>query len=141
MKKKNISGQNYKDWLSYTRNMKDIYDKDKILTKNKFNINKIITIDLHGMSLDDANITVKKFIEDAFEKKINKIKVITGKGLRSKSSITPYISSKFSTLKNSVPEFIKNDTVLVGKIKRIDTAEPEEGGDGAFYILLKTFRG
>ena len=121
--------------------MKDIYDKDKILTKNKFNINKIITIDLHGMSLDDANITVKKFIEDAFEKKINKIKVITGKGLRSKSSINPYISSKFSTLKNSVPEFIKKDTELVDKIKRIYTAEPKEGGDGAFYILLKTFRG
>ena len=141
MKKKNISGQNYKDWLSYTRNMKDIYDKDKILTKNKFNINKIITIDLHGMSLDDANITVKKFIEDAFEKKINKIKVITGKGLRSKSSVNPYISSKFSTLKNSVPEFIKKDTELVDKIKRIYTAEPKEGGDGAFYILLKTFRG
>ena len=120
--------------------MSDVFDKDEILSKKKINKNKINVIDLHGMSLDNANINIKKFIEESFEKKIYKIKVITGKGLRSKSYANPYLSSQYSNLKNSVPDFIKHDKSLLNKIKKIHSARPEEGGEGAFFVLLKNFK-
>ena len=138
-KKKSISSDDYKDWFSYTKEMKDVYDKDiNINSKNEERRkSKIRIIDLHGFSLENANINVKKFINESFEKKFKKIKVITGKGSRSKAQENPYISNKLSILRNSVPEFIKNDISLIKKIQKIYKAHPNEGGEGAFYILLK----
>ena len=121
--------------------MKDVYDKDETSAERKFYKNRTNTIDLHGMSLENANVNVKKFIEESYENKIYKIKVITGKGLRSRSSSNPYLSSEFSNLKNSVPEFIKHEEDIMRKIKKIYLAKPADGGDGAFYILLKNFKG
>ena len=40
-----------------------------------------------------------------------------------------------SILKNSVPEFIKNNENLNTKIKKISKASENNGGEGAFYIL------
>ena len=40
-------------------------------------------------------------------------------------------------LKNSVPDFIKNDKNLSSKIIRISKADKKDGGDGAIYIFLK----
>ena len=117
--------------------MKDVYDKDLVSNDNKFIKEKTRTIDLHGFSLIDANIHVKKIILDSIAGGYTKIKVITGKGLRSKARDNPYISSEFSILKNSVPEFIKNDRNIFNKIKKIYTASQTEGGGGVFYILLK----
>jgi len=42
-----------------------------------------------------------------------------------------------SILKNSVPNFIKSNEDLLSKIIKISKAEQQDGGDGAFYILLK----
>ena len=122
--------------------MKDVYDKDiNINTKNGERRNsKIRIIDLHGFSLETANINIKKFINESFEKKFRKIKVITGKGSRSKAQENPYISNKLGILRNSVPEFIRNDTSLIKKIQKIYEAPPNEGGEGAFYILLKKIK-
>ena len=33
-KKDNISFEDYKEWKSYTQEMRDVYDKDKDLSKN-----------------------------------------------------------------------------------------------------------
>ena len=62
---------------------------------------------------------------------------MTGKGLRSKSHYYPYLSEKLSTLKYSVPEYIKNDENLNKKINRISQADLKDGGEGAIYIFLK----
>ena len=43
-----------------------------------------------------------------------------------------------NVLKYSVPEFIKNDNDLFSKISKISKADQKDGGDGAFYIFLKT---
>jgi len=76
-KKKSISSDDYKDWFSYTKEMKDVYDKDiNINTKNGERRNsKIRIIDLHGFSLETANINIKKFINESFEKKLEKLKL------------------------------------------------------------------
>ena len=76
MKKKPISLDDQKIWTSYTREMKDIYDKDLEPNNNKFIEEKTRTIDLHGFSLIDANIHVKKIIVDSLTEGYTKIKVI-----------------------------------------------------------------
>ena len=95
-------------------------------------------IDLHGLSLDEANTQVKKFINTSFQNNLEKILVITGKGLRSKAKDDPYKSISMSILKNSVPDFINNDKQLSSKILKIRSADIKDGGDGAFYIFLKS---
>ena len=66
-----------------------------------------------------SNISVKSFICDSFKKNYLKIKVVTGKGHRSTIKKNPYISSELGILKNSVPEFIKNDKDISDKIYKI----------------------
>ena len=103
----------------------------------KIDKNLVKTIDLHGLSLENANRTIDEFINRCFKTNVSKITVITGKGLRSNNINNPYVSKNLSILKNSVPEFIKSNTDLMKKIKNIQEAKAEEGGSGAFNILLK----
>ena len=136
-KKKNLSTQDEKVWKLFTQNLTNIYDKDKDLINISAQQNIIKKIDLHGLSLDEANKQVKNFINISFQNNLEKILVITGKGLRSKAKDDPYKSINMSILKNSVPDFINNDKQLSAKILKIRTADIKDGGDGAFYIFLK----
>ena len=135
---KKISDKDKKDWNNFINNKEKIENKDFLLTKNKNEIVK--KIDLHGFSLDDANNFVEKFITDSFHKNVNKIIVITGKGLRSKNTKNPYVSEDLSILKNSVPEFIKSKENLMKIIRSIKEADIQDGGKGAFYIYLKKLK-
>jgi len=138
VKKKNqITSKDKKDWSLFTNNLKDIHDKDLSFSDKKFLPNKTRKIDLHGLSLAQANKSVKNFIIDSYQNEYKKILVITGKGSRSKVSHNPYVSEKMSVLKYSVPEFIKSDVELLNKINNISVASLKEGGEGAFYIFLK----
>ena len=101
------------------------------------NISKIKHIDLHGFTLDQANKTIERFIDDCYQNKVSKIIVVTGKGLHSNVDKDPYVSKDLSTLKFSVPEYIKNNLELMKKIIEIKDAEIEDGGSGAFYIFLR----
>ena len=112
-------------------------DKDLKITKDKIEKKIIKKIDLHGFSLENANKVIEVFITQSFEEGVNKIIVITGKGLRSKNDENPYISKNLSILKYSVPEFIKSNVNLMKLIKNIKEAGIEDGGQGAFYIYLK----
>ena len=62
---------------------------------------------------------------------------MTGKGLHSQNEKNPYVSKKFSILKYSVPEFISKNQSLMKIIHEMQDAKIEDGGSGAFYILLK----
>ena len=98
---------------------------------------KVISIDLHGYTLEEANQTVENFINKSFENNISKLIIVTGKGLHSDNISDPYVSKNLSILKHSVPEFIKNNHELMMKIYDIKDADIKDGGDGAFYIFLK----
>ena len=138
MKKKyTVTSKDKKDWLTFTKHLENIYDKDNDFKKPRTTINKIKKLDLHGFSLEDANKRVKKFIIESFEDGYKKLLVITGKGLRSTAHKNPYSSELMNVLKYSVPEFIKNDEDLFDKISRISKASLKDGGEGAFYIFLK----
>ena len=138
MKKKySVLPKDKKDWIAFTKRLENIYDKDANFTKQDTTKNKIRRLDLHGLSLNQANSVVKKFIIESFKNGYRKLLIITGKGLRSKVHKNPYLSEQMNVLKHSVPEFIKNDEDLFEKISRMSTADLKDGGEGAFYIFLK----
>ena len=138
MKKKySASSKDKKDWADFTKQVGNIsVTEDDFLEENQ-QINKARKLDLHGYSLDNANKVVKKFIIESFDKGYNKLLVVTGKGLRSKSYDNPYISENLSVLKNSVPEYIKNNENLNSIINKIARADQQDGGEGAINIFLK----
>ena len=135
-----ISDKDKKDWKSFISSKDEIPNKDLKITKGKIKKKIIKKIDLHGFSLENANKVIEEFIKQSFEEGVNKIIVITGKGLRSKNDENPYISKNLSILKYSVPEFIKSSINLMKIIKSINEADIEDGGKGAFYIYLKNFK-
>ena len=139
MKKKYpATSKDKKDWFSFTKSLRKIYDKDAYYIKQNTKTNKIQRLDLHGFSLNQANKVVKEFIIKSFENGHKKILIITGKGLRSKVHNNPYLSKQMNVLKYSVPEFIRNEKDLLDKISRISKADLKDGGEGAFYIFFKT---
>ena len=139
--KKKISDKDKKDWKNFISNKEKLSNKDLYLSNNKIEKEIIKTIDLHGFSLENANNVIEEFVIQCFKKNVNKIIVITGKGLRSKSIRNPYASKDLSILKYSVPDFIKLKPNLMKIIKKIEEAKIEDGGGGAFYIYLKNFKG
>ena len=131
----NISDKDKKDWKNFLEKKEKLPNKDIEKKNNKLNITK--SIDLHGFTLEEANKEVESFLNDCFDQKVSKVKIVTGKGLHSQNDKDPYISKKFGILKNSVPEFIKNNPSLIKIIKSITDAEIADGGSGAIYIYLK----
>jgi DNA-nicking Smr family endonuclease len=131
----NISDKDKKDWNQFINSTEKLPDKD---LKNKKKKNKETrSIDLHGFTLDEANKTIENFINKAFSENINKLIIVTGKGLHSENEKDPYVSKDLSILKYSVPEFISNNASLMRMINEITDAKIEDGGTGAFYIYLK----
>ena len=132
-----ISSKDKKDWLTFTKQMGNIKAKESDLLKENIKLSEVKKLDLHGFSLIEANKIVKNFIINSFNSGYKKLLIVTGKGLRSKSHENPYLSEKLSVLRNSVPEYIKNDENLANKINSISTADIKDGGEGAIYVFLK----
>ena len=131
----NISDKDKKDWQKFINSTEKLPNKDFKHQNNK-NL-KIRSIDLHGYTLDEANKTIEDFINKAFSENINKLIIVTGKGLHSENEKDPYVSKDLGILKYSVPEFITNNVSLMNMINEITDAKIEDGGAGAFYIFLK----
>tara|TARA_Y200000002_G_scaffold374915_1_gene376373 strand:- start:1247 stop:1675 length:429 start_codon:yes stop_codon:yes gene_type:complete len=130
-----ISKKDKKDWEQFISSDEKLPNKDqKILNKKIF---KTRSIDLHGYSLEQANKTIEDFIYASYKEKINKLIVVTGKGLHSQNEKDPYVSKELSILKYSVPEFITQNKNLMKIINEITEAKIQDGGSGAFYIYLK----
>ncbi len=132
---RDISDKDKKDWENFINSKDKLPNKD-FKKKNKFII-KTRVIDLHGFTLEEANTAVEKFINESFKEKINKLIIVTGKGIHSENEKNPYISKDLSILKYSVPEYIRKNKDLMKLIYDIQDAKVEDGGSGAFYIFLK----
>ena len=131
----NISDKDKKDWHKFINSTEKLPNKDFKNQKSK-NL-KVRSIDLHGYTLDEANKTIEDFINKAFSENINKLIIVTGKGLHSENEKDPYVSKDLGILKYSIPEFITNNASLMNMINEITDAKIEDGGGGAFYIFLK----
>ncbi|MDC1176203.1 Smr/MutS family protein [Candidatus Pelagibacter sp.] len=134
----NISEKDKKDWENFLLKKEKLPNKDiKIDKKITFETR---SIDLHGYTLDEANESIENFIIKSYQEKINKLIVVTGKGMHSQNKKDPYLSKDLSILKYSVPEFIKNNEELMRKVTDIKDADIKDGGSGAFYIYLKKLK-
>ena len=132
---KRITDKDKKDWEDFLSKKDKLPNKDINHTDKR--VPKVITIDLHGYTLDEANKKINDLINKSYEERVFKLIIVTGKGLHSQNDKDPYVSKKLGILKYSVPEFIKNNVELMKKILEIKNADIEDGGSGAFYIYLK----
>jgi DNA-nicking Smr family endonuclease len=133
---KKISNQDIKDWKKFIDSDEKLENKDINIIKVEKNLKKK-SIDLHGYTLENANIAISDFINKCYLERVENIKVITGKGSRSKNKEDPYLSKDLSLLKYSIPDYIKNNINLMKKIKDIDYNSINNPNEGSFNIFLK----
>ncbi len=132
---KNISDKDKKAWKKFISSDEKIHNKDENFKQKKLTRTRVL--DLHGYTLDEANKKIEKLIINSYEEKVNKLIIVTGKGLHSDNESNPYVSKDLSILKYSVPEFIKSNQSLMKLINSFGEATIEDGGSGAFYIYIK----
>tara|TARA_B100001250_G_scaffold186462_1_gene160289 strand:+ start:613 stop:1029 length:417 start_codon:yes stop_codon:yes gene_type:complete len=131
-----LSDKDKKDWEKFIKGDEKIENKDKeYIKKNKKLLDK--TIDLHGYTLEEADKKIFEYIKNCYLNNVDKINIITGKGLRSKNIDDPYQSNNLSILKYSVPNYIKNNAELMDKILKIDFDAVNSPSKGNFDIFLK----
>ena len=130
-----ISEKDKKTWEEFLSNDQKLPDKDNI--QNKIIIKRTRSLDLHGKTLNEANSIIENFIKKSYEDKVQKLIIVTGKGLHSDNENDPYVSKDLGILKYSIPEFVRNNEDLMKIISNISEASVKDGGTGAFYIFLK----
>ena len=112
--------QEYVEWIN--RNYRGVNIKK--LHEGRFSVQD--SLDLHGMSVEEAKSEVEYFIKYSLLKGLRCIKIIHGRGLR---------SPKGPVLKNSLLKW------LSGRYRKFIiafvTARQCDGGLGALYVLLK----
>ena len=131
----NISKKDKKDWEDFISSDEKLPNKD--INLNRKLLSKKRSIDLHGYTLEQANKVIEEFVKKSYLDGVNKLIVVTGKGLHSQNEKDPYVSKDLSILKYSVPEFLSTNKSLMNIIYEIKDAKIEDGGAGAFYIYLK----
>ena len=132
---KKISEKDIKDWHEFIKKDEKLVNKDNI--QDEKTTKRHVEIDLHGYTLEGANKKMSDYINECYENNISVINVITGKGLRSKNTENPYSSTDLGILKHSVPNYIKNNSELMNKIKFVDFDEEDKNNKGSFNIFLK----
>ncbi len=84
-----------------------------------------VTLDLHGMKVQEAEEACITFLKDSSENGLKKVAIITGKGLHNDKG--------FSLLKDAAMSAIR----LSGLVTEAYTPKAQYGGSGAIWIILK----
>ena len=87
-------------------------------------------IDLHGRTQQDAHDDLLAFLKRAHAAGKRTVLVVTGKGIT---------TSKTGVLRQAVPRWL-NEPAFRSLVLAFDYAEPQHGGEGALYVLLKRAR-
>jgi len=88
-------------------------------------------LDLHGMRQDEAHRRLVTFVLSCWMSGQRALLIITGKGTRS--------AEPGGVLRKQVPRWLHDDP-LGEKVLTIQTAQPKDGGTGAYYVLLRRQR-
>ncbi len=101
-------------------------------------------LDLHGSTLEEASRSLSLFVQDAWESGARCVLVITGKGSRPRAAgASPFAGAAgeraIGVLREALPGWI-NRPALRPRVLAFGPARPKDGGDGAFYLLLKRRR-
>ena len=135
-KKEDIPEAEKKLWEEYTRDPKDLFDKELRIKKQSYPVQRY-RFDLHGFTLLEANQKVRELIIYCQKNSFKEILLITGKGLHSNTDQNTYVSKELSKLKFAVPEYIRSQKELSDRIIEIEQANIRDGGEGAIIIKLK----
>jgi DNA-nicking Smr family endonuclease len=87
-------------------------------------------IDLHGRAQQDAHDDLLAFLRRAHAGGKRNVLVVTGKGMT---------GGKAGILRQAVPRWL-NEPAFRALVLAFDYAEPQHGGEGALYVLLKRMR-
>ena len=90
------------------------------------------TLDLHGLSLKEAESMLRLYVGDGLRQKKRLLLIITGKGSNSK----PNIHGKTLTIKSELKNWL-SDSFYSDKVQYISKALDRHGGEGAYYFFLK----
>ena len=94
------------------------------LKKGQFSVGA--ELDLHGMTMADAQSALARFLQGAREKNIRCVRIIHGKGHGS--------SNQGPKLKPMVNQWLQQRSEVLA----FCSARPTDGGTGAVYVLLKS---
>ena len=130
-----ISDKDKDDWFKFVNNNERVENKDTGTIENPIIQQKIL--DLHGYTIRDANLAVSDLILNSYNESVKKLKIITGKGMRSNNLNDPYKSKDLSILKYAVPYFILGENKLMDMIEKLDIDQVENLNSGQFDIYLK----
>lgn len=107
----------------------DFMDKKSLRMLHKGEMKIDARLDLHGMTEAEAFKALNDFIHVSYQKTNKLVLVITGKGMPDNPSIIKY----------KLPHWLKQEN-LAPLINRFCQAAKNHGGEGAFYVMLKTRR-
>ncbi len=89
-----------------------------------------VTVDLHGLTQEAAYKRIHSVLIAAHARQQRCVLVITGKGKSGEGT---------GVIKRRVPDWL-NEPALRAIVLRTETAQPEHGGSGALYVLLRRQR-
>lgn len=108
-------------FISFKQN--DISNKSlRKLRKGQYNVEA--SLDLHGMSVEEARDAVESFLQQCIYKGMRVVLIIHGKG---------YHSSQSPILKNKLNHWLRE----INFVLAFSSATPQHGSRGAMYVLLK----
>ena len=94
------------------------------------------TLDLHGLTYDNAYSKVIKFVNAGHQDGKRLLLVITGKGKSHSTKENFSFESNCGVLKKAVPSWLQSDK-LKYLILNVSQAHVFHGGEGAFYVYLR----
>lgn len=105
------------------------------LLKGKLEIDA--TLDLHGMTADQAKVYLQSYLVHAHKSGHRMILVITGKGKH--KGTDEFNRPKGGILRQSLRDWLTGP-MLASKVLQVSQAQPKHGGAGAFYVYLRRIR-
>lgn len=97
-------------------------------------------LDLHGHTQADAHRALNAFIAGSYRAGRRCVLVITGKGGPRDDVDSGFMPDRDSgVLRRNLPRWLGEGAVRQ-MVLRIETARPQHGGEGAYYVLLRRKR-
>ncbi|HLW21683.1 MAG TPA: Smr/MutS family protein, partial [Sphaerochaetaceae bacterium] len=85
-------------------------------------------LDLHGVFGDEARRLVHQFLSDSVDKRLQKVRIVHGRGLHSREGR--------AVLRTVVEEELRTSPL----VRTYGTPPPAEGGTGAVWVILQRGR-
>ncbi len=114
-----------------------VMDRNRFLQMKRGRLSPEARIDLHGLTLAQAQPALVRFILDAASDGRRLVLVITGKG-KSRPDHGP-IPERHGALRHNVPHWL-HAPPLKAHVLQVAEAHAKHGGHGAYYVYLRRAR-